>query len=410
MNLFSWLTLIFTLLVLGLARYFINPEKRMGLLSIASMIFICMQTAPHYMLRTAFILLTFVLLLIGWRLGKSVASAPPEKKRRSLWFGSISLLSPLVLFKIIQAIIPPQLIENVLTAKGGNLELGSLAPMGISYFTFRAIAYLIEIRKETIAPVGWWRYLNYVAFWPTVMAGPIERPKPFFEQDEAPRRATPEDISIGLARICSGLFKKMVLGSFFYQLALPYILLPSGDMRVVLAEWKTWELWFCAHFYYLYLYMDFAGYSDAAIGVARLFGYRIMENFRWPILATNVADFWRRWHISLTGWITDYVYIPLGGNRLGLRRAALNSVVAMALVGIWHGLSGHYALWGLYHAVFLIAYRQYRMKYGKGAKKSPLRTALSWFITFEIINLGWVLFIFSSKQALAVYAKMFFLK
>ncbi|MCZ7587226.1 MAG: hypothetical protein M5R36_29945 [Deltaproteobacteria bacterium] len=185
------------------------------------------------------------------------------------------------------------------------------------------------------------------------MAGPIERPAAFLRTNKHPdstdrgRRARRPDPH----RVRD--FQKLILAVLIYQITAPYLLLAGvPDARAALALWKPWQLWMCVTAYYFYLYLDFAGYSDVAIGLSRMFGYRIMENFRWPLLATNVADFWRRWHISLTGWITDYVYIGLGGNRRGLRLAARNTMIAMILVGLWHGLSPHFVLWGAYHGVF----------------------------------------------------------
>jgi alginate O-acetyltransferase complex protein AlgI len=405
MNMFSWTILFSVLILYVLARHVLKPSSRNALMTAGAVLFLSLQTAPHFMMRLGYIGLTFIILMTGWLFGKRVSKS---RTRLSLATGSLFLIAPLFLFKLLAVVLPPQLIETVITAKGGTLDLGSLAPMGISYFTFRAIAYLIELRSGSIKPVGWWPYLNYVAFWPTVMAGPIERPGPFFEQALIPARATDEDVRIGLARIGAGLFKKMIVATFFYQVALPYTLLPgSADVAAALSDWKAWHLWACVHAYYFYLYLDFAGYSDVAIGLSRLFGFRIMENFRWPMLSTNVADFWRRWHISLTGWITDYVYIPLGGNRRGLRRAAFNSMVAMVLCGFWHGLSPHFAIWGAWHAVFLIAYRQYRIKFKDKAPKTRWWTAISWFATFQIINLGWIWFIFGARQALTIFSKLF---
>jgi len=408
MNLFSWVVITFSLVFYLLYRFVAKPSQRPALMAAGSVLFILLQEAPLLVMRFFYIFLTFAILAAGWLFGNALAKPAPERKIALLKRGAALILAPLVLFKAVQAVLPPQLIETVLTSRGGHVDVGSLAPLGISYFTFRVIAYLIEIRKGVVAPVGFLRYLSYVAFWPTFLAGPIERPKPFLDQADRCADPTAEDLRIGLARVFSGLFKKFILAGFFYQLAAPYVLLQSVPMEKALGQWETWQLWVCVHAYYFYLYLDFAGYSDVAIGTARLFGFRIMENFRWPILATNVADFWRRWHISLTGWITDYVYFGLGGNRLGLRRAAGNTLIAMLLVGLWHGLNLHFAYWGLYHAVFLILFRQYRKRFKRrDAPKTWWKTAASWFVTFQIVNLGWVLFVFGYGKALSVYAKLF---
>jgi len=407
MNAFSWPVLLFVLIFYVLARYVLRPDQRHTLMTVGAVIFIFLQDAPVALMRFLYLAITAMVLIFGWKAGQWT-----EKRRgemtKGFWAGCIGfILAPLVLFKFVQAVVPTHLIE-VAMATRGNMNIGALAPLGISYFTFRALAYLIEIRKGSIEPVGFWRYLNYVAFWPTYMAGPIERPGAFLSQTAEDGKITDEDVRIGVFRILEGLFKKLVVGGIFYQICKPFILL-QGVKLSHLESWSCWQLWACLTAYYLYLYCDFAGYSDVAIGAARIFGYRIMENFNWPILATNVADFWRRWHISLTGWITDYVYIGLGGNRQGLSKAAKNTVIAMLLVGIWHGLNIHFALWGVYHAIWLNIYRRYRKERKQDRPKTWWRTGLAWFITFQIINLGWVLFLFRPRVAIAVFMKLFML-
>jgi alginate O-acetyltransferase complex protein AlgI len=411
MNTISWYFAVFVLAAWLLVRYVVPARHRHGVMTAGAVYFVVMQSSPLALLRLLFIVLTFLILAIGWRFGRRLAQTPEADRTAALKRGVIWLLSPLVLFKLIQTILPVRYLDMIFSQRG-HVDLGSLAPLGISYFTFRALAYLIEIRRGALEPVGWWRYVNYVAFWPTLPAGPIERPAAFLSQTAAPTTPTVEDLRVGFLRLVAGLGKKLALGAFFYQLAKPYLLMQGGAARLYSpSDWPVWQLWLCLHAYYFYLYFDFAGYSDIAIGVARLFGYRILENFRWPILATNVADFWRRWHMSLTGWITDYVYVPLGGNRAGLKAAAHNTIIAMVLVGVWHGFNPHFAVWGLYHAAWLILYRQYRKKWAKPAAgpKPWWRRAAAWFVTFEIVNLGWVLFVFKVKTALAVYARLFFL-
>ncbi|MHA1568927.1 MAG: MBOAT family O-acyltransferase [Alphaproteobacteria bacterium] len=406
MNAISWTIAIFVLVFFLVARYVFRPAQRHGLMTAGAVAFIFLQNPPGLIMRFAFILLTFIILLVGWQMGKVIARRPEERKRGGLRLGIIFLLAPLVIFKLVQAVIPTHLLEMMTSARG-NFELGSFAPLGISYFTFRALAYLIEIRRGNVEPVGWWRYLNYVAFWPTFMAGPIERPGTFLEQTSHEVAITNEDVRVGMVRIMSGLVKKLILGGLFYQTAKPFMFLRSGNLKNF-DEWTTWQVWISLTAYYLYLYCDFAGYTDIAIGAARMFGYRIMENFRWPILATNVADFWRRWHISLTSWLRDYVYFHLGGSRKGLDKAARYTVVAMVLIGLWHGLTIHFALWGLYHAIFLNIYRRYRKEWRKKERpKVWWRTGLAWLVTFQIINLGWVLFLFRPRVAFAVYMKLF---
>ncbi|HPQ67642.1 MAG TPA: MBOAT family O-acyltransferase [bacterium] len=408
MNYISWLVAAFALTFLLLARYFVAPENRGRLMTAGAILFILLQDPPHPLLRILFLLTTFAMLLIGWAAGNFLGRQTDKNGKFPFAFVVTLLLSPLVIFKLVQAIVPTHFL-NIVFATRGNIDIGSLAPLGISYFTFRTLAYLIEIRRGTLQPVSFGPYLNYVAFWPTFMAGPIERPQAFLSQLGHEKPIDAEDLRVGVFRILEGLFKKLVLGSMFYHFTKPFLLLQGASVHR-LDEWQAWQLWCCLIAYYLYLYCDFAGYSDIAIGVSRLFGYKIMENFRWPLLATNVADYWRRWHISLTGWIRDYVYYPLGGNRRGMRRASWNSIIAMVLVGVWHGLSVHYALFGVYHGVLLNLYRHYRKRWRKGPPStSKAAKFAAWLGTFILIDLGFVLFLFKPRLALEIYLRLFML-
>jgi alginate O-acetyltransferase complex protein AlgI len=223
-----------------------------------------------------------------------------------------------------------------------------------------------------------------------------------------------EDLVEGLARVIIGFGKKTVVASLFFNVARPYLEL-GADFNAGFDRFTTPYLWLCVTAYYLYLYLDFSAYSDLAIGASRMMGFKIMENFRWPILATNVSDFWQRWHISLTSWVTDYIYIPLGGNRHGLFAAARYSLIAMITIGAWHGMNLHFIAWGFYHAIFLILYRQWRKSWKEKwfPKGLPgpnwLQTGLAWFVTFQVINLGWVLFNFKIGQSLRIWLKLFWL-
>jgi len=408
MNFLSWTVAAFVFVFFLLARYFVTPEHRGRLMTAGAILFILLQDPPHPLLRIAFLAVTFAMLAIGWAAGNFLGRQTDKTNKFPFAFIVALLLAPLLIFKLIQAVVPTQLL-NIVFATRGNIDIGSLAPLGISYFTFRSLAYLIEIRRGTLQPAAFGSYLNYVAFWPTFMAGPIERPQAFFSQLGQEKPLDAADLREGVFRILEGLFKKLVLGGILYHFTKPFLLLQGASIHR-LNEWQAWQLWCCLIAYYLYLYCDFAGYSDIAIGVSRLFGYKIMENFRWPLLATNVADYWRRWHISLTGWIQDYVYIPLGGNRRGMRRASWNSIVAMVLVGIWHGLSMHYVLFGIYHGMLLNLYRNYRKHWRKGPPSTNKAARFAaWLGTFIVIDLGFVLFLFKPRLALEIYLRLFML-
>ncbi len=406
MNMFSIQIVQFVLVAYVICRFISKPKWRHSLMLVGALIFICMQNAPHRLLNFFFVAMTVAILFIAWEMGRRIERAPEEKKPRLLKRGVWLLVCPLVFFKLIQVVLPPHIFSNFLAVQG-NIEMAALAPLGISYFTFRSISYLIEIRRGNIESVAFLKYVNYAVFWPTFMAGPIERPKAFFAQLNVAEKLNNEDLRIGLTRVLMGMVKKLIIGDFFYQIVNPLLLMSSKPVAA-LQQWNTGQLWICMYAYYFYIYCDFSGYSDVAIGISRIFGYRIMENFRWPILATNIAEFWRRWHISLTGWIRKYVYFGLGGNRKGAKAASRNTIIAMVLVAAWHGLSPHYWVFGFYHAVFLNIYRRIRMKNKGGeAPQTWWRPLLGWLATFQILNMGWPLFLFSIRKAFLIYTKLF---
>ena len=272
-----------------------------------------------------------------------------------------------------------------------------LAPLGMSYFVFRMVSYLADVAAKKIAPAGPLALAGYVLFFPTLPAGPIERFAAFHPQAMAGRTPGLGDLRIGATRIASGLFKKLVLSDFLLEMGK---LLRDSD------ELPTVWVWIAMYAYTLHIYIDFSGYSDMAIGIARLFGIRIGENFNWPYLRTNIADFWRHWHITLTTFITEYIYYPLGGSRGGQVRAGVNTMIAMGLCGMWHGAGWHFIGWGLYHGAGLTIYRTWRkVRDARGwhRPQSKGRKLLAWFATFHFVALGWVIFFLPVREALAVW-------
>lgn len=313
------------------------------------------------------------------------------------------------LAETLNLLLKPLLVSNLSVS-------GIFVPLGISYFTFKMIHYLVDIGKGKIPRHHLVEFLNYIFFFPILVSGPIERFQPFLEQTGAMqgtagnnvgrrllRGFNIEDLYAGLPRIVSGLFKKIVLAD---SLAATAVLLQQPDLTAA-------QYWVASFAYTFQLYFDFSGYSDMAIGIARLFGYRIMENFNWPYLARNVSDFWKRWHMSLTGWFRDYLFIPLGGSRGTLGFVIRNTLIVMAITGLWHGAGWHFVFWGLYHAMGLIILRLYR-KYllpelsrrGHFLESRPA-VALSILLTFNFVNIGWIFFACDASQSIYVLTRMF---
>ena len=290
-------------------------------------------------------------------------------------------------------------------------------PLGISFFTFEFVHYLTDIyqgrliaenRTDTSTfsrgrtEKGVLRFLLFALFFPTLLAGPIKRYQQFTAQTDVssalPDRS--EDVAAGLWRILLGLAKKILIAD---TLATVAVRLQQPD------QVTRFGLWIGMYAYAGQIYADFSGYSDLAIGTARLYGYRVPENFNWPYLATSLQDFWRRWHISLSSWIRDYLFIPLGGSRVGRVRAAVNLLLVMALCGLWHGAAWHFVAWGLWHGAGLGVSQLWR-------RLRPLPTAPSWalrglhgILTFHFVCFGWVLFAAPTLHAAAVaFARMLF--
>jgi alginate O-acetyltransferase complex protein AlgI len=269
-------------------------------------------------------------------------------------------------------------------------------PLGISYFAFLFIHYLVEVQRGRFAPGRPHELGLFVGFFPTVVAGPLKRFEDFAPQVES-RTLSGDDVHEGLGRLVIGLVKKLVIADNAARFAVP----------VFAASTSGWgQLWLAVYAYSIQIYFDFSGYSDIAIGSARLLGYRVPENFDHPYLRSNIADFWRHWHMTLTGWILQYVYIPLGGNRHGRTRSNVNRLAAMTLCGLWHGSSWNFAAWGLYHGVLLNGYHFWRRR-RPATNASISSRALSTALTFHAVAVGWVLFACDLETAARILGRLF---
>ena len=255
-------------------------------------------------------------------------------------------------------------------------------PLGISFFTFHAISYLVDVwRKKRPAQRSIFRFGLYIAFFPQLLAGPIMRYEEFGPQlDALPPRLNLEDLHFGFQRLVLGLGKKTLLADPLSLIADP-VFAASPSLLSVQSAWMALVA------YALQIYFDFSAYSDIAIGLGRLFGFRLPENFRTPYAALSVTDFWRRWHISLLSWLREYVYIPLGGSRISTLRTCSNIMILFALSGLWHGAEWHFVFWGMYFGVILVLEK---FVLAKLLEKTP--HLLRWMLTTGFVLLGWVFF------------------
>ncbi len=262
-------------------------------------------------------------------------------------------------------------------------------PVGISFYTFMAISYVVDVYRGVLEPAGWLDTFVYLSFFPHLVAGPIVRGGELIPQLQ--RRRDPRRVDVGRAAylIWSGLFKKVVLSSFLASAIVDPVF---GNP----AHHTSLEILFAIYGYAVQIYADFSGYSDMAIGVALLLGFKFPQNFNAPYTARSLQDFWRRWHMTLSRWIRDYIYIPLGGSRVSERRTYLNIMLTMALAGLWHGAAWTFVAWGLFHGAGLaLGRRRQKAMEGSGVgapPDTPTRRLSQRVITFHLVCLGWVFF------------------
>jgi len=390
-------------IALTFAVFWIAPARfRVWILIVASYGFYAWAFPPHALVLLA---LTVVTWWVGSRMTRS------SQPHRWLTGGIVFTVFVLAAFKYADMLVGT--FDAVAKRAGWPLlPLPHIvAPLGISFITFGLIHYLVEIYRGTpaLSPRD---FTLYPAFFPTVTAGPIKR-YPQFAKDMGAMggRIVWSDVSYGMSRILVGLVKKLVIADTLANLTGPL-----NHPR----QAAPFMLLVAVYAYTFQIYFDFAGYSDIAIGIARLFGFSILENFNWPYIRRNLAEFWSNWHISLTRFITEYVFIPLGGSRCGRLKTARNTLVAMAVSGLWHGAAWHFVAWGLWHGVGLVVVRWWRELLGAMRRRAPwfnriarsraghgFGYAVGMIVTFNYVALGWVLFATSLRSALVVYERLY---
>jgi len=266
------------------------------------------------------------------------------------------------------------------------MTLQVILPIGISFYIFKTISYSIDVYRGEIKPTtNFFDYALFVSFFPQLLAGPIERAKAFLPQIEKSRKFIPDQFMQGMQLIFWGIFQKVFvadnLGVIVDQI---YKNPDANGVQYVIATWAFTFQIFC----------DFSGYTDIARGTSNCFGIEIMENFKQPYFATNPPDFWRRWHISLSSWLRDYLYIPLGGNRGDRWKTYRNLMVTMVLCGLWHGAAWNFILWGAYHGLALVGYRWVKTfrKSGHKGSNSLSRYMIKAFLMFQLTWIGWIFF------------------
>lgn len=282
------------------------------------------------------------------------AAAAPRWRRTLLGVSLIGNLSLLAYFKYANFFL--QSITQALHMAGASASLPVLKvilPIGISFYTFEAINYTVDVYRRRIpAERNLAYFMLFITFFPHLIAGPIVRARDFLPQVRRPKQWDWMRLQLGMQYVLTGMFKKMVVADRMALYADPIFADPSS--------YGTPALWLAVLAYALQIYCDFSGYTDMALGTAHMLGYKLARNFNMPYLAVNVADFWHRWHISLSTWLRDYLFIPLGGSRGTKWQTTRNLLITMALGGLWHGAAWTFVIWGVLHGLLLICHRSFR--------------------------------------------------
>lgn len=319
---------------------------------------------------------------------------------RLLVAGLILCSLSLFVFKYLNLVI--QTINNYMEyfLPGPALPLlNILIPLGISFFTFEFIHYLVDIYKGRMKPesLSLSNLLTFSLFFPTLLSGPIKRYQQFQDQVQYGVRLDPDGMVEGLRRIIIGFGKKFIVAD------------TASQFTGALASPETagwWALVIAVYAYSIKIYFDFSGYTDIAVGVSLLFGLRVPENFNRPYFRRNIAEFWRNWHMSLSSWIRDYLYIPLGGSRVSTPRVLFNLMVVMGICGLWHGASWNFLVWGLWHGMGLGLHRLSNIYLGDRTK---LPAPIAIVLTFHFVTVGWIFFATPDMAvALAVIQRILF--
>ena len=367
--LFSSIPFLYYFLPLVLAVYFLVPRGAKNAVLFASSLLFYAWGEPRFCV--------FMLLSIaqGYVFGRLIEKNRRRTKRSKLFLTASVCLSLGLLGYCKYADF---FISGLNAVTGASIKLLHVAlPIGISFYTFQILSYVVDVYRGSVpAQKSFLKLGTYIAMFPQLIAGPIVRYAEIAPQLDS-RQTTLEDVSSGACRFVIGLSKKVLLANVLYELITAFQ--QSRDLSVL-------YFWLYAVSFALQLYFDFSGYSDMAIGLGRIFGFRFQENFNYPYISGSITEFWRRWHISLGSWFRDYVYIPLGGNRVSKAKWLRNILVVWMLTGLWHGASWNFVLWGLGFAVLLVAEK---LVYGRLLQRTHV---LKHVYTLLLVTLSFVLF------------------
>ena len=378
--LFSSITFLYFFLPLLIIIYFLIPNKFKNLiLLIFSLIF-------YFLGEPKYIFILLLSCIVNYIIGKFIEKY--KYKKILLIIGIIFNVSLLFVFKYTDFFI-----ENFNNLFNSNIPFTYIImPIGISFFTFQALSYIIDIyNKKHKSADNIIDFMTYICLFPQLIAGPIVRYSTI-DEELRNRKVTFDKFSSGIKRFIIGLSKKVLIANVL------------GELITLFYEGSVVSAWLNPILFTLQIYFDFSGYSDMAIGLGLIFGFTFLENFNYPLIASSITDFWRRWHISLSSWFKDYVYIPLGGNRVNKLRWIRNIFVVWFLTGLWHGAEWNFIIWGLYFGIILLIEKLFL---GKIIEKTKI---LKYFYTSFLIIISFLIFSTTTVSSIVISLKdMFFM-
>ncbi|MEO8665669.1 MAG: MBOAT family O-acyltransferase [Ignavibacteria bacterium] len=366
--------------------YFITPHKFRWLLLLTASCYFYMSFIPVY------ILILLVTIVIDYIAGIYIERSEGKKRRKFLIMSIISLIGVLFVFKYFNFVNHSfAALTKTFYTDYPIEDIGLILPIGLSFHTFQSLSYVIEVYKgRQKAERNFGIYFLYVMFYPQLVAGPIERPQNLLHQFYEKHNFDYKRITDGLKLMAWGMFKKVVIADRLAVFVNQVYDNPSGYEGI--------SLIIATVFFAFQIYCDFSGYTDIAIGAANVMGFKLMQNFNRPYFSKSIHEFWQRWHISLSTWFRDYLYIPLGGNRVTIPRWYLNLFITFIISGLWHGANWTFVIWGALHGFYLIfgiVTKKYRIKIAglAGMNKFPwFYKSVQIIITFSLVCFAWIFF------------------
>ena len=385
---FSSVVFLYTFLPIMLLVYFLVPNKlKNAIMILASLIFFAWGEIRYIFIMLILAVMDFI---CGRHIDKNFDN---KKKKRIFLFIDVGVnLLILFFFKYSDFII-----ENINLATGLDIPLLNIPlPIGVSFNTFQSLSYIIDVYRGTVkCEKSFYNYLAYTTLFPQIIAGPIVRYETVDEELEV-KNISMDNFSLGMKRFIVGLAKKVLIANNVGKL---WALIEAGQY----VQMSTLLAWVGIIAFALQIYFDFSGYSDMAIGLAKIFGMDFDENFNYPYISRSITEFWRRWHITLGSWFRDYIYIPLGGNRKGIAKQIRNILIVWFLTGAWHGASWNFILWGLYFGIILMIEKIVLLKVLEKAPK-----LIRHIYSIILILVSWAIFAFTNLDSVISYIKVMF--